>query len=229
MKRAPLTVLIAFVACSRTPESAPPVVAVEPAGSSSRIETTPAPTSPPPADTPGGCEGGFVEVVDGAKTTRYVLGREIDGERGAKHVYIEEVIHPNGQTVLHLAGVANADGYGGHLSLTVLEFAEPASLPATYENGYAEYAGPGEGGERRMNHPRVEITKWSAEGGWVEGTFGEGAAPPVMSAVPVPASAMRPYASGSASLPPPRRIAIATAPYRGRFRVCRSKDWRVRR
>src|SRR5687767_12664020 len=102
MKRSLFPCLVFVMACSRSSEGTPPVVAVEPAGSAARIQTTPSP--PPQEDEPkGGCESGFVEVVDGSKTARFVLGRELAGtDRGAKHAYVEEVIHQNGQIVLHL-------------------------------------------------------------------------------------------------------------------------------
>jgi hypothetical protein len=227
MRRVVPFVLVA--ACSRS-ESAPPVVAVEPAGSNARIETMPAADASAVANEPitGGCETGFVEIDDAGKTTRYALGRELAGtDRGAKHAYVEEVIHQNGQVVLHLEALAHGDSYGGHLSLTLVEFHEPTSFPATFENGYAEYAPPdAKNEERRIDAPRVEITRWGPEGSWVEGTFGPGSAPPVMSAVPASvSSAPRPRASGSA-MPP--RVMRPTVPYRGRFRVCRSKDWHVR-
>lgn len=225
MKRALL--LFVFGACSRAPESSPPVVAVEPAGSASRLETTP--SSSPPTDEPkGGCETGFIEVTDGSKRARFVLGRElVANERGAKHAYVELVIHPNGQTVLHLEGVAQADGYGGHLSLTMLDFAPPKSLPATFEHGYVEYRAAGEEiVVRRINEPHVEITNWGGEGAWVEGTFSPGSAAPVMSAMPMPASSAPPPRASSSARPAP--LMRPTVPYGGRFRVCRSKDWHVR-
>jgi hypothetical protein len=227
VKRAVL-LLAVCVACSRSPESSPPVVAVEPAGSTNRIDTAP-PNPSPPEDPPGGCESSFVEVIDGSKTARFVLGRELAGtDRGATHAYVEEVIHQNGQIVLHLEGLSNPDLSGSRFSLTVLDFAEPKSLPAKFEHGYAEYAAEGTREVRRINEPGVEITKWGPEGAWVEGTFGAGSAPPVMSAVPFSvSSAPPPRASGSSSARPPPRM-IPTVPYRGRFRVCRSKDWRVR-
>lgn len=223
--RRTLLVLV-LTGCTRSPESSPPVVAVGPAGSAPRIETTPAPAAARDEAPSGDCRDGFVEVVDGPATSRFVLGRELANvQRGAKHAYVEEVIHPNGETVLHLEGIASADGSGGHLSLTVLDFADPKALPATFEHGYVEYVAPGSREWRRVNDPRVEISKWGAEGEWVEGTFGPGTAPPVMSAVPGSASSPPPRASSSAR-PPPRMI--ATVPYRGRFRICRSKDWHVR-
>lgn len=151
----------------------------------------------------------------------------MDVQRGAKHAYVEEVIHANGQTVLHLEGLPNNGAHGG-LALTVLDFAEPASRPATFQRGYVEYSAEGSRDVRRVNDPRVEITKWGPEGAWIEGTFGPGSAPPVMSAVlasrpPVPRASS---SSASSAGPPPHMR--ATVPYRGRLRVCRSKDWRGR-
>lgn len=127
--------------------------------------------------TTGACEGGFVEVVDGrtnAIVARYRLGRElVENTRGAKHAFAEEVIHQNGHVVFHLEAIANPDSYGGHVNVSVADFVEPTQLPAIFDAARAEYMPPGRSRESDERHQtvRVEITKWSDVGGWIEGTF----------------------------------------------------------
>lgn len=216
MKRFFFLLLLAASCTSGSPPSAPVIAA----------SAAPPARELPSAASPS-CDHGFVEIIDGNDTVRYELGRElVPNERGAQHAFIEEVIHQSGEIVLHLEGLANADSYGGHLSLTIVQFTEPTSLPAVVDKGYAEYVAPTRKDERRLDAPRVEITRWGPEGSWIEGTFGPGSAPPVMSAVPLPRSSAPPRASGSAA--PPPVMMRATVPYRGRFLVCRTKDWRVR-
>lgn len=244
------------VACQSTrPTDAPPaVIAVDPAQSSAApiASDAPAPPAEPVGADKGVCAGGFVEVIDGSKTVRYALGREIvAGVRGATYAFIEEVIHQNGTIVLHLEGLANADSHGGHLSLSVMDFREPTSLPAVFEGSRAVYQPLGLDAERDERHlqVRVAITSWGPEGSWIEGTFGPSTSAPIPTQTTIPL----PRTSGSVSSPPrasssfssyPARSGFGSAwgsawsrpptpprpvtPYRGRFRVCRTADWRVR-
>ncbi len=169
-----------------------------PAASAARREAAPAPSTGA-VD----CSASFVEVIDAGKTVRYALGRElVSGVRGAKHAYGEAILHRDGSVVLHVEGLAAKDGHGGHVTVTLVGFHEPSSLPAVFDRARVEYMAPGltaERDERSLDGALAEITAWGPEGAWIEGTFGPGAnAPP------------------------------AAAPFRGRFRVCRTADWRPR-
>jgi hypothetical protein len=198
----PLAVLAAIpLACSSapSPDGAPPVALVERAvPPPPRTETAPAPANSAAVD----CNESFVEAIDAGKTVRYALGRElVAGVRGAKHAYGETILHRDGSVVLHVEGLAANDGHGGHVTVTLMGFHEPSSLPAVFEGARVEYMAPGltaERDERRLDGALAEITGWGPEGAWIEGTFG-----------PAPA-------------------ARAIAPFRGRFRVCRTADWRPR-
>lgn len=199
---APLAVLAAIpLACSsaRSPDGAPPVALVEPAvPPPMRTETAPARATDVAVD----CNESFVEVIDANKTVRYPLGRElVAGVRGAKHAYGEAILHRDGSVVLHVEGLAASDGHGGHVTVTLMGFHEPSSLPAVFDRARVEYMAPGltaERDERTVDGALAEITAWGPEGAWIEGTFG------------------------------PAPTAQAIAPFRGRFRVCRTADWRPR-
>jgi hypothetical protein len=304
-----VTVLVAASAamlmCTRPPPegSGPGAVAVEVPPMNDGAPLAVSPSSQPSAEddnrSPSTCEGGFVEVIDAASNAivvRYRLGREIvQNQRGAKHAFAEEVLHQNGSIVFHLEALANPDSHGGHVNLSIVDFTEPTQFPAIFDAARSEYMPLGleRESDERMQPVRVEITKWSDVGGWIEGNFSPSSRgapqafvyppmqypsasassfhrpPPPPPPPPLPrpsASIFRPPPSptpvasfpaprASSSFfpprpppPPPRASASSSATffpsssassvssrggkqhpaYKGRFKVCRTADWRVR-
>jgi hypothetical protein len=167
MKR--LLSLLALGGCSSAGPPAAPVIAAS---------AMPPIHEPPPAAEAAEsepCEHGFAEVSGAEGTVRYTFGRElVASKRGAKHAFVEQVVHSKTYVVLHLESLAQPDGREGLLSISVNNFKEPKSLPATFDHARVYYVPPGRTSAQDDSHnfeTRLELTSWADEGGWVEGTF----------------------------------------------------------
>ena len=146
----------------------------------------------------------FVEIVDGATTSRFTAGRMLTPTRGSTASFAELVRHPDGATVFSLEGIAAGGAQAGHIAVSVNPFeAEHAqSAPGSVHAEYMRSGSASERDELTTTDGAVSFTSFGEVGQIVEGTLG-------------PVSA--------------RSTAGATTTLTVRFHVCRTADWIVSR